>query len=143
MRIFVDENIPLMTVTELRSLGHDVHDIRGTVDEGMQDDALWDMAQQEERILITTDKGFTHYRMRQHHGVLVIQLRQPNRRKIHARIMQALTPFSRFGMARFASRYAGHCPELLACSGPSLSPTRRTPSIFNAGVAVMASFPLA
>ncbi|MCY4089553.1 MAG: DUF5615 family PIN-like protein [Caldilineaceae bacterium] len=93
MRIFVDENIPLMTVTELRSLGHDVHDIRGTVDEGMQDDALWDMAQQEKRILITTDKGFTHYRMRQHHGVLVIQLRQPNRRKIHARIMQALTRF--------------------------------------------------
>lgn len=94
MKIFVDENIPLMTVAALRSLGHDVHDIRGTVDEGMRDDALWEMAQREERLLITTDKGFTHHRLRPHHGVLVIQLRQPTRRKIHARIMQALRQFS-------------------------------------------------
>jgi len=94
MKVFVDENIPLMTVAALRSLGHDVHDIRGTIDEGMRDDALWEMAQREERLLITTDRGFTHYRMRPHHGVLVIQLRQPNRRKIHARIMQALRQFS-------------------------------------------------
>ena len=52
------------------------------------------MAQQEERLLITTDKEFTHNRMGPHYGVLVIQLRQPNRRKIHARIMQALRQFS-------------------------------------------------
>ena len=93
MKIFVDENIPLMTVAALRALGHDVHDIRGTADEGMGDGELWEMAQGEERLLITTDKGFTHYRMKPNHGVLVIQLRQPNRRKIHARIMQALRQF--------------------------------------------------
>ena len=40
MKIFVDEHIPLMTVWTLRRLGHDVRDIRGTPDEGMQDDAL-------------------------------------------------------------------------------------------------------
>ena len=30
MKIFVDENIPSRTVEELRGLGHDVLDIRGT-----------------------------------------------------------------------------------------------------------------
>jgi predicted nuclease of predicted toxin-antitoxin system len=77
MKILVDEHIPLMTVRALRLIGHDVHDIRGTLDEGMQDDALWAMAQQEERLLMTTDKGFTQYRMARHHGVLIIRLRQP------------------------------------------------------------------
>jgi hypothetical protein len=33
MKIFADENIPLMTVEALRALGHDVLDIRGTVDD--------------------------------------------------------------------------------------------------------------
>ncbi|MCK4358658.1 MAG: DUF5615 family PIN-like protein [Candidatus Cloacimonetes bacterium] len=35
MKIFVDENIPLITVQTLREIGHDVIDIRGTDDEGM------------------------------------------------------------------------------------------------------------
>lgn len=94
MKIFVDEHIPLMTVRDLPLMGHDVRDIRGTVDEGIQDDALWAMAQREERLLITTDKGFTQYRAAPHHGVLIIRLRQPNRYKIHTRIMQALRQFS-------------------------------------------------
>jgi len=69
MKIFVDEHIPLMTVRDLRIMRHDVRDIRGTPDEGMQDDVLWEMAQREERLLITTDKGFTQYRTVSHHGV--------------------------------------------------------------------------
>ena len=91
MKILVDEHIPLMTVRALRLLGHDVRDLRGTPDEGMQDDALWEMAQREERLLITTDKGFTHYRAARHYGILVIRLRRPNRHRIHQRIMQAVT----------------------------------------------------
>jgi len=35
MNIYVDENIPLVTVEELRNLGHDVLDIRGTADQGI------------------------------------------------------------------------------------------------------------
>ena len=37
MKIFVDENIPLITVNKLRSKGFDVTDIRGTPDQGMID----------------------------------------------------------------------------------------------------------
>ena len=40
MKIFVDENIPSRTVEELRRLGHDVLDIRGTSDQGIDDDKL-------------------------------------------------------------------------------------------------------
>ena len=94
MKIFVDEDIPLMTVLALRMMGHDVRDMRGTPNQGMHDDALWEMAQREERLLITTDKGFTQYRAVPHHGVLIIRLRRPNRHKIHQRIMQALRRFS-------------------------------------------------
>ena len=93
MKILVDEHIPLMTVQVLPMMGHDVRDIRGTPDEGMQDDALWEMAQREERLLITTDKGFTRYRTASHHGMLIIRLRRPSRHKIHQRIMQALRQF--------------------------------------------------
>jgi Domain of unknown function (DUF5615) len=44
MKICVDENIPLVTVAELGSLGHDVLDIRGTVNQGIPDDLLWELA---------------------------------------------------------------------------------------------------
>ena len=57
MKIFVDENIPLMTVQALRAEGHDVLDSRGTPDEGMDDETLWRTIQRDGRLLITTDKG--------------------------------------------------------------------------------------
>ena len=94
MKVTVDEHIPLMTVRTLRMMGHDVRDIRGTPDEGMPDDALWGMTQREERLLITTDKGFTRYRTTRHYGVLIVRLRRPNRYRIHRRIMQAMRQFS-------------------------------------------------
>src|SRR5438876_9920152 len=94
MKIFVDENIPLMTVQALQALGHDIRDIRGTADEGMMDDDLWKFAQQEERLLITTDKGFTQHRDDLHYGILIVRLRKPNRQKIHERVMQAIVQFN-------------------------------------------------
>jgi predicted nuclease of predicted toxin-antitoxin system len=83
MRILVDENIPRMTVEHLRELGHDVLDIRGTPDQGLEDLDLWNAAQASQSILITTDRGFTEFRATGHAGILIVRLRQPNRRKIH------------------------------------------------------------
>lgn len=40
MKIFVDENIPIFTADELRHLGHDVKDIRGTHLEGVDDSII-------------------------------------------------------------------------------------------------------
>ena len=94
MKICVDENIPLATVAELKSLGHDVTDIRGTANQGMPDDLLWELVQREGRLLISTDKGFVLHRDEPHHGILVVRLRQPNERKIHERVIRAVGQFA-------------------------------------------------
>ena len=94
MRILVDENIPHLTVRELRTRGHDVLDIRGTERQGMFDDELWPLAQNERRMLVTTDKGFAEHRAEKHCDLLVIRLRQPNEQRIHARIMAAFEQFT-------------------------------------------------
>lgn len=93
MKIFVDENIPAVTVRELRELGHDVKDIRGTENEGMTDDDIWKMLRTEKRLLITTDKGFLQKRFEKHNGILIIRLKQPNRLKIHMKVMKAMKLF--------------------------------------------------
>lgn len=94
MNICVDENIPLVTVVGLKNLGHDVLDIRGTIEQGLADDLLWEKVQSENRLLITTDKGFANYRAESHYGILIVRLRQPNEQKIHLRIMQAINQYS-------------------------------------------------
>jgi predicted nuclease of predicted toxin-antitoxin system len=93
MRICVDENIPLATVQALRDLNHDVLDVRGSADEGLPDADLWARAQSEQRLLVTTDKGFSLRRHEAHAGILIVRLRQPNRRRIHERVMQAMTQY--------------------------------------------------
>jgi|PlaIllAssembly_1097288.scaffolds.fasta_scaffold134652_1 predicted nuclease of predicted toxin-antitoxin system len=90
MKIVVDENIPSLTVAYLRQQGHDVLDIRGTAEQGMADQSLWQKAFNEKRLLITTDKGFAEHRNEAHHGILIIRLNQPTRLKIHQRVLQAL-----------------------------------------------------
>lgn len=93
MNILVDENIPNLTVSSLRSRGDDVLDIRGTSQQGLFDDALWAIARDNQRLLITTDKGFGNHRNDDHFGILVIRLRQPNEERIHSSIMAALRDF--------------------------------------------------
>jgi predicted nuclease of predicted toxin-antitoxin system len=76
MKILVDENIPRMTVEYLRTLGHDVKDVRGTSEQSLPDPDLWQVAISEGRLLVTTDKGFTSYRMARRYGILVVRLRR-------------------------------------------------------------------
>jgi len=90
MKVLVDENIPRITVQELRRLGHEVLDLRGTPDEGLPDDRLWARAQLERRLLIATDIGFRHHRHETHAGILIVRLRLPNQQKIHVRVMRAM-----------------------------------------------------
>ncbi len=90
MHIFIDENIPAETVDVLRKLDNDVKDIRGTSREGINDEEIWKICQKENRLLITTDKGFSKYRNHLHSGILIIRLKKPNRSKIHTRIINTL-----------------------------------------------------
>jgi predicted nuclease of predicted toxin-antitoxin system len=93
VNILVDENIPLRTVQALRAMGHTVKDVRGTDDEGADDDVIWQRVQRESAVLVTTDKGFTKRRGETHWGILAICLRRPNRAKIHRRVLEAFAQF--------------------------------------------------
>ncbi|MFP4417378.1 MAG: DUF5615 family PIN-like protein [Chitinivibrionales bacterium] len=93
MRILVDENIPRSTVKQLSEAGHDVKDIRGTGDEGITDDKVWQIAVKEKRTLITTDKWFGTINTHEHYGVLMIVLKHPNRERIHSRALLGIQRF--------------------------------------------------
>ncbi len=94
MKILVDENIPLMTVGQLRMMGHDVLDVRSTPEQGISDELLWNKTCQEKRLLITTDKGFVTHRNTKHYGILIVSLRKPNRQRINQRVIEAIKRFS-------------------------------------------------
>lgn len=68
MKILLVENIPATTATELREQGYDILDIRGTGEQGMDDQQLWQKAVKEQRLLITTDKSFAEHREERHYG---------------------------------------------------------------------------
>lgn len=93
MRILVDENIPRIAVEHLLRMGHDLIDVRSTPEEGLSDEELWNKAQHAACLLITTDKGFARRRHMNHHGVLIVLLRQPNRERISLRIVKAMELF--------------------------------------------------
>ena len=93
MKILVDENIPNSTVGALRSAGHDVLDIRGTPDEGLTDEEIFRVATEQQRLLITTDKGFVQRRDESHFGILIVRLKRPTGAEIHRRVMLALAQF--------------------------------------------------
>jgi predicted nuclease of predicted toxin-antitoxin system len=94
VNIVVDENIPRRTVEALRKSGHTVIDPRETTNKGIDDASLWTWALRESALLITTDKGFAQVKASPHSGILIVRLRQPNRFKIHERIMMALSRFA-------------------------------------------------
>ncbi len=93
MIIVADENVPKRTVVALRAQGHIVTDVRESPLRGADDDRVWELAQRERALLVTTDKGFLRRGTPTHHGLLVIRLRQPNRQRIHERVMRAIAQF--------------------------------------------------
>lgn len=117
MKILVDENIPSLTVSALRGAGRDVIDIRGTPRQGIADEELGVLAQAKARLLVTTDKGFSEHRDDQHHGLLIVRLRQPNEERLHARVMAA---FEQFPEARW--------PGLLVVMRDQVQSTYRAPT---------------
>ncbi len=89
MRFLLDENFPKAAHQFLRISGHEVFDFRGTIDQGMKDEAVFQMAQRLQAILLTTDRDFFHtipHLFDEHSGVVVIALRQPNRNAIPSRL---------------------------------------------------------
>ena len=89
MIFLLDENFPKSAEQLLIELGHQVIDIRGTEFQGIDDSHLFEIAQQQQAILLSTDRDFYHtipLKFKEHFGVIVIALKQPNRQAILARL---------------------------------------------------------
>ncbi len=88
MRLLADENFPLPTVEALRQAGHDVNWAR-TDAPGTGDTALLELAEGDDRVLLTLDKDFWQ---------IAIQRRQPPERsgvilfRAHPAIPENVTP---------------------------------------------------
>ncbi len=96
MKFFLDENFPKNAVALLAARGHQWMDIRGTDLEGADDDVIFTKAQEEGAVFPTTDPDFFHtvpLRVKNHHGVVVVALRQPNRQRILSRLAWFLDYF--------------------------------------------------
>jgi hypothetical protein len=48
---------------------------------------------EREKILITTDKGFLQNRYEKHYGILIVRLKQPNRLKLHQKVLKGISLF--------------------------------------------------
>ena len=96
MKFLLDENFPKTAGTWLSELGYVVFDVRGSEKEGLTDIELFSQAQELNAVMLTTDRDFFHTvpHMFEHHaGVLVIALRQPNRKNIMEKLEWALKHF--------------------------------------------------
>ena len=89
MRFFLDENFPKAAASLISARGHQSVDIRGTDQEGADDDTIFQLAQEHAAVFLTTDRDFFHtvpLLVTGHHGVVVVALRQPSRQGILNRL---------------------------------------------------------
>ncbi len=91
--LLADENIPRSAITFLRSLGHEV---KWVVEEGLQgtgDDALYEIAVAEQRILVSFDDYFAqraYADKRRPAGVIVLKFKPRNTQEVVERLRSAL-----------------------------------------------------
>jgi predicted nuclease of predicted toxin-antitoxin system len=89
MIFILDENFPKGAVPILKQKGHKVIDVRDMDIQGQSDEIIFESAQKENAVLLTTDNDFFHtipHIYTKHCGVVVIALRQPNRKNILEKI---------------------------------------------------------
>jgi len=96
MKFFLDENFPKKVAHLLNDRNHEIIDIRGTDSEGLTDMEIFNLAQENKVIFLTTDKDFFHtipFNFLEHSGVVVIALDQPNSEKISQKLEWLLDYF--------------------------------------------------
>ena len=77
MKLKLDENVGVRVVTRLRLAGHDVATISGQGLNSAPDTQVIDVCRQEERALVTADRGFGNrlrYNPADYAGIVVIRL---------------------------------------------------------------------
>ncbi len=89
MKIKIDENLPASLVPILFKLGHDAETVPQEGMAGKPDDQIWKEVKKAGRFLITQDLDFSDMRQfapGNHHGVLLVRLREPGRLALINRI---------------------------------------------------------
>lgn len=92
MRILLDENLPADLVEALRSLGHDVESVYSRQFSGRPDPDVRELAQSEDRLLITQDIRFADVRMFRpgdHAGILLVRIKRPGLRALITKVRSA------------------------------------------------------
>lgn len=119
MRLLADENLPKLMVDALRALGHDVLWAREDL-AGAKDAVLLDLAEAEERLVLTLDKDFWQ---------LAVQRPTPLERcgvvlfRVHPATSEKLQPLVR-AFVDANTTWAGHI-SIVAVDGIQMIATRR------------------
>ena len=77
MLVLADANVFVPMVEELRRMGHDVLDIKEQDLERLSDQEIFQLAQNQGRVLVTMDKDFSSillYPPGEHYGIIVVKL---------------------------------------------------------------------
>ncbi len=93
MKFFLDENFPRTASGFLESNGHSVAHALQHFPPGTADATLFDYAQKQQAVFVSTDKDFFHtipLAFERHCGAIVITLRKPNRADLLRRLADAL-----------------------------------------------------
>ena len=93
MRILLDENFPKSAVDVIAAAGHEVISFADVCEFGADDEEVFGRAQKLGAVILTSDRDFYHtvpLIHPEHCGIIVVALRQPNRKAILTRLQKPL-----------------------------------------------------
>ena len=96
MKFLLDENFPKTAAGILEELGHEVFDFRVLGEEGAADSEVMRVAIKKAAVILSTDRDFFHtlgHQYPEHHGIVVVALKQPTRDSIVGRLQWFLDHF--------------------------------------------------
>jgi len=73
MQFLTDENIPFSLVKVIRQRGFSVKDIKEEKLVGVKDRVIMALSKKENRVIITLDKDFATYPLKNHAGVILLR----------------------------------------------------------------------
>lgn len=89
MKILLDENFPKSASEVIEASGNEVVPFADVCEFGAEDEAVFAAAQRIGAVILTSDRDFYHtvpLVHPEHCGIVVVALRQPNRRAIQTRL---------------------------------------------------------
>ncbi len=78
MQFLTDENIPASLVRAIRQKGYSIKDIKEENLIGAKDGVIMALSLKEKRVIITLDKDFATYPLKNHQGVILLRYKNKN-----------------------------------------------------------------